>query len=80
MNRIESYVLIGAKNVLTLEEASTLTGYSTAHLYRLTSQREIPHYKRQKKLFFDKAELEGWMKGCRIKTNEELELESRRYL
>ena len=43
--RIESLVLIGAKEVLTIDECAMYTGYSRNYIYRLTSQRAIPCYK-----------------------------------
>lgn len=45
LDRLESLLLAGTKEVLTLDECSIFTGYSKNHLYRLTSQRAIPFYK-----------------------------------
>ena len=50
LDRIERLALIGAKATLDLTEASLYTGMSTGHLYRLTSQRGIPYYKKNRKL------------------------------
>ena len=51
------------KNVLTFMEACVYLGISESLLYKLTSSKEIPHYKpRGKMLYFDKTELDAWLK------------------
>lgn len=72
LDRIESLALLAAKNVLTLEEASLLLGVSKSHLYKLTSAREVPHYKPSgKTVYFDRQELEDWMKRGRVASKDE---------
>jgi len=61
LDRIEAMTLLGAKSVYDLTEAALYTGFSTGHLYRLTSQRRIPHFKKDRKLYFRKEELDAWM-------------------
>lgn len=62
---------MAAKNVLTLEDAALLTGLSKSWLYKATCKNEIPHYKPNgKMLYFDRKEIEDWMKQGRVKTNE----------
>lgn len=74
IDRLEAITLIGAKNVLDLDEATLFTGYSKGHLYRLTSGRQIPHFKKDRKLFFRKDELEAWLTAGdnRVRTEAEL--------
>ena len=57
LDRIESLTLIGAKNILDLDEAVLFTGFSKGHLYRMTSEKRIPHFKKSRKLYFKKTEL-----------------------
>lgn len=65
------------KPVLTFEQARQYLGTSKSHLYKLTSQKQIPHYKPEgKKLYFARAELEQWMLRNRVKTEEEIETEA----
>ena len=71
LDRIESYARLASKNVLTIDEAVTLTGLSKQRIYALCSQREIPHYK-QGKLYFRKDELENWMTAYRRPTQTEV--------
>ena len=61
LDRIGELALIGAKTVLDLNEAALFTGFSTAHLYRLTSGRQIPFFRKNRKLYFKKTDLENWM-------------------
>lgn len=81
LNRIEEYTLLGAKNVLGLDDVATLTGLSKSHLYKLTCSHQIPHYKPSGKLiYFDKAEVESWMKRNRVNTQLEAQQEAAAYV
>ena len=49
------------KKVFTFQEACMYIGVSESMLYKLTSNKEIPHYKpRGKMLYFAKEELDAW--------------------
>ena len=57
------------KNVLSFDEASKFLNLSKSYLYKLTSACLIPHYKPQgKMLYFDKSELEEWLRQNPVKT------------
>ena len=73
LSELKKITLLGAKNVLTVEDVSFLTGLSVKRLYSLTSLKQIPHFKREgcRTLYFDKAEIENWMKGYRVVTEAE---------
>ncbi len=71
LDRIGELALMSAKTVLDLNEAALFTGFSTAHLYRLTSGRQIPHFKKNRKLYFKKSDLEAWMCDNRVLTVDE---------
>ena len=75
LEAIERNSLLAAKNVLTLEDVHLLTGLSKSHLYKLTSNRQIPHYKQNggRIIYFDRAEIEAWMKQNRVNTQQEAE-------
>jgi excisionase family DNA binding protein len=69
LDKILAYSLLAAKNVFTFEEAALMTGLSKSYLYQLTSKRLIPHYKpKGKQVYFDRAELEKWMKQNKVPT------------
>ena len=56
------------KNMLTSEEATEFTGISISQLYKLTRTQMIPHWKpRGKMVYFDKKELEEWMRQNPVK-------------
>lgn len=78
---IKQYTLLGAKSVYSIEEASMFTGLSKSRLYALTSNNEIPFYKQPKcrKLYFDRCELEEWMKARRYDTEEEIQQQAVAY-
>lgn len=69
---IESLLTL-SKAVLNLDEACILTGLSKSHIYKLTCWQKIPFYKQAKHLYFDRLELEGWLKTNRFKSSDELE-------
>lgn len=80
LDNIRELTLIGAKTVLNLEETSLFTGLSIGHLYRLTSGKQIPHFKKNRKLYFKKSELEDWMLEQKILTEEEIQSKASTYV
>ena len=73
ITELKQYTLLAAKEVLNLNDVAIWTGISKAHLYRLTSEQEIPHYKKGKNLFFKKSEIEEWMLENKVLTKTEIE-------
>lgn len=62
LDKIED-MLFTNKGMLTSQEAADYMGISLSMLYKMTSTLEIPHYKpRGKMVYFDKLELEEWMR------------------
>lgn len=80
LDNIRELTLIGAKTVLNLEETALFTGLSIGHLYRLTSGKQIPHFKKNRKLYFKKAELEDWMLEQKILTEDEIQSRASTYV
>lgn len=69
------------KNVLSFEEASRFLNLSKSYLYKLTSGNLIPHYKPQgKMLYFERAELEAWLRRNPVKTQTQIEAEAQKYV
>lgn len=78
---IEHYTLLAAKNVLCFDDVVLLTGLSKSHLYKLTCTRQIPHYKPNgKHIYFDRNEVEAWMKQNRVNTALEAEQAAAAYI
>ena len=81
LDRIERLTLLSAKNVLTFDDIVLLTGLSKSYLYKLTMKGDIPHYKPNGKvIYFDRAEVEDWMKQNRIATNKEIDHQANSYI
>ena len=71
-------MLFLTKNVLSFDEASKFLNLSKSYLYKLTSGNLIPHYKPQgKMLFFERADLEAWLRQNPIKTQAQ---EAQKYI
>lgn len=71
---VKRYSLLAAKSVFNLDEAAMFTGLSKSYLYKLTCGKEIPFYRPNGKLlYFDRSELEAWLKQNRNTTNAEVE-------
>ncbi len=66
--------------ILTFTKACEYIGISKSHGYKLTSTNQIPHSKRGRRLFFDKAELDKWLLGNKVKTTAQLTEEANAYL
>lgn len=74
-------MLFISKNVLSFDEASKFLNLSKSYLYKLTSGNLIPHYKPQgKMLYFEKVDLEAWLRQNPIKTRAQIELEAQKYI
>ena len=80
LDHIAELTLIGSKTVLNIDEAALFTGLSVGHIYRLTSGKKIPHFKKQRKLYFKKAELEAWMLDTKIFTDGEIQGKASTYV
>jgi len=63
--RLENHILTTQKAVLNIDEVCTLTGLSKSTIYKLTMSGKIPHYKQAKHLYFDRVEVEAWLKENR---------------
>jgi excisionase family DNA binding protein len=59
---LEKIVSLATKTVLNINELSKLTGISKSTIYKFTSNGSIPYYKQAKYLFFDRVEIENWLK------------------
>jgi excisionase family DNA binding protein len=62
--------------ILTMQEAVEFTHMAKPTLYAMTSKRQIPHFKRGKRVLFKRSELEAWMLEQKQQTVHEAYLES----
>lgn len=80
IERLEKLTLINQKSVLDIHEAAMFLGYSESYLYFLTSTKQIPHYKKFRKVMFKKSELEDWLLDRRVKTENEISIKATTYI
>jgi len=65
------------KQTLSIDEAAIYTALSVSYLYKLTSTQQIPHFKpRGKIIYFDRSELDEWLRQNRVKTTDEIQTEA----
>ena len=72
LDRLETLTALSAKTVLDINDTAELTGYSVKYLRLLIAKRDIPHCRRGNRLYFNRDEIEDWMMGERIPTNDEI--------
>ena len=81
LERLEQLTLLAAKEALTIDDAALITGLKKSHLYRLTSDNNIPFYKpRGGRIYFHKRELQDWMLQNRQPTHAEAQRLAATYL
>jgi excisionase family DNA binding protein len=69
------------KDVLNLNEACSYLDISASHLYKMTSQKLIPHFCPQgKKLYFNRTQLDEWLQRNRQDSADEIESMAANYL
>ncbi|AOW19604.1 MULTISPECIES: helix-turn-helix domain-containing protein [Flavobacteriaceae] len=69
------------KEVLNFNDACSYLDISASHLYKLTSQKKIPHFCPQgKKLYFNRQELDIWLQRNRQSTDAEIEMAAANYV
>jgi len=66
--------------VINIDEASDYVHLSKSTIYKQTSERTIPHFKRGKKLYFKRSELDEWLTTNKVDTQEENEKKAIDYI
>jgi len=59
--------------VLNLTQAAEYVSLSKSAIYKKTSERNIPHFKQGKKLYFKRSELDHWLTSMKISTKDEID-------
>lgn len=75
LDRLERATAL-SKNVLDINEAAMLTGYTVKYLRLLIARHELTYYRRGNRLYFNRNEVENWMMGQRIPSNEEIRIKA----
>lgn len=66
--------------MLNSDEVAVLLKCTKSHVYKLTSQLLVPHFKVGKRICFSEEEILKWMKTIKVKTHGEIEQEAINYL
>lgn len=76
LSRVETMYL-AQQTVFNIDDLKRYTGLSKSCLYKKTSTGQIPCFKPAgKQIFFNKAEIDGWLQQNRVKTSGEVESEA----
>ena len=65
-------VFLCQKEIFNFDEAAAYLSMSKSTLYKLTAKKEIPHYKPNRFVFFERNELDNWIRAAAVKTEEQL--------
>jgi excisionase family DNA binding protein len=67
--------------LLTIDEASEYLGFKKSYLHKLMMRKEIPYYKPNGKYcFFDKDDLDKWLRRIRIPSQDEIDEQAVAYI
>lgn len=69
----------GENELMTSKEAAKFLHLSQNTIYQKASQMEIPHFKRGKRIYFQKSELLKYIEEGRVKTVQDLQEEAKNF-
>jgi predicted DNA-binding transcriptional regulator AlpA len=62
---------LNRKSIFNLNELSAFTGIPKSTLYKYSAKNQLPGYKRNKFLYFDRKEIIKWLKENPINTKKQ---------
>lgn len=66
--------------IMTIKQLSAYLDLSLSAIYKLTSNKEIPHAKRGKRLYFDKKDIDVWVLENKVTTSSDIERMATEYM
>lgn len=73
LSDIKRYTLLAAKEMLTVEDMSLLTGFKPTYIRKMIQEGRLPYYKPSNgKVFFKKSEVNAYLEGQRIPSIAEM--------
>jgi len=63
---------------LTVNEVSQILKITKGSVYNIASARQIPYFKKCGRLYFDRKEIDEWIRQDRCKTLKQLQVEAER--
>ena len=78
---ITANTIFTTKTVLTTDEAARYLGVTKSCLYKWTMSKSLPFYKSPtgKVNYYDRREIEDWMRSCRVSTDDEVSQQAQTY-
>jgi excisionase family DNA binding protein len=74
LDELKRLVLLGATDVLNVDDLCLLLGTTRKNVYRMTSEKQIPFYKPLRgKIYFKREEIEAWLLRNRSASIDEIE-------
>ena len=67
-------------DVFDVLEVAAYLKMGKSAIYKLTMDRQLPHYKQGKRLYFRKEEIDNWINKGKVKTQKEISEEADSYL
>jgi excisionase family DNA binding protein len=63
----------GQDKIFTVDTVCQYLDLKPATIYTMTHKKAIPFFKKGKKLYFKKSQIDKWLAGGRVLTNDELD-------
>lgn len=78
VEQVEHQQIMEVKEILSFEDACHFLDLSRSCLYKMVSNKEVPHYKLNgKRVYFEREELKRWLLDtCRVKTMDDYQREA----
>jgi len=80
LEEIQANILHNGRPFMSIEEAAKYTQIPKASLYTYCSRGSIEFYKRGRRTFFKKAELDQWILENKVKSDKEISGEASTYM
>lgn len=73
LKNIEKMTILAAKRMLSVKDVALLTGFAESYIRKLVEESRIPHYRPLgKMIFFDRDEVESFLRTNRVPSVAEL--------
>jgi excisionase family DNA binding protein len=79
-SRIENAPIWKGNELMNVQQVAEYLSLAVQTIYSLVHKMEIPNFKRGKRLYFKRTEIDDWIGQSRRKTMAEIEQEASNYL
>ena len=78
--QVDNVPVVYANELMNVQQVADYLTLSVQTIYGLVHKMEIPNFKRGKRLYFKRTEIDDWICQSRRKTRVEIEQEATNYL